>query len=310
MVYFKSIINGIGTGAGVAWPMFGIVFSVVGASIGGLVSFALGGVAIALFMMISTAIFYLSYQKAQEEEQRSQTLLQKNEQKLMEFVNEYIYNIYKSYQLTAKTIPFKAFLSSQLDQQLSAIAKDEKKTPLYQSLKLIKILIEQQLLKEKSILPIIEQKIIQQYSVPYSNVIIPIFYAFVGTFGSIAGCSAGISGLLTGLGLFSSFAAFPILGWGILGFAISMGIFAANNAISETQETSKNELLNQTVKKMYQHLKSQVLDLPLNLFHHPSNPTPNKSSRNFPSLFLSEDESVINSWVSKSDALQHIPLSI
>ncbi|HHT0592212.1 TPA: hypothetical protein ACTXXA_002197 [Legionella anisa] len=304
MVYFKSIINGIGTGGGVAWPLFGIVFSVVGTSIGSLVSFALGGVSIALFLMTSTAIFYLSYQKAQEEEQRTQTLLQKNEQKLLEFVNEYIYKIHKSYQLTAKTIPFKAFLCSHLEQQLSTIAKDEKKTPLYQALKFIKILIEQQLLKEKSILPIIERKIIPQYSVPYSNMIVPIFYAFVGTFGSIAGCSAGISGLLTGLGLFSSFAAFPILGWGILGFAISMGIFAANNAISATRETSKNELLNQTIKKMYQHLKSQVLDLPLNLFHNPSNPTTNKSSRNFPSLFLSEDESVINSWVSTSDALQ------
>lgn len=290
MAIFKSIINGIGTGAGVAWPLFGIVFNVIGASIGGLFSFTLGGITIGLFMTLSVAIFYLSYQKTQEEQQHSQALLQKNEQKLIEFINEYINMIYKNYQLSSKTMPFKTYLSLQLNQLLLAIAKDEKKAPLHQALTIIKIRIDQQLVNEKSILPMIEKKIIQQYSVPSSNVIVPIFYAFVGTFGSIAGCSAGISGLLTGLGLFSSFAAFPIIGWGILGFAFSMGIFAANNAYIEAQETYKNNLLNQTVKTMYQQLKNQVFILSFPLLQNTSNLLTNKSPRNFPSLFPNEDK--------------------
>ena len=310
LVVFKSIISGIGTGAGFAWPLFGIVFNVVGGSIGGLVSFTLGGFAIGLFMAIGSAIFYLSYQKAQEEQQHSQALLQKNEKKLMEFINEYINIIYKNYQLSVKTMPFKTYLSLQLNQHLLATAKDEKQTPLHQALTIIKIMIEQQSIKKKLILPMIEQKIIQQYSVPSSNVIVPIFHAFVGTFGSIAGCSAGVSGLLTGLGLFSSFAAFPIIGWGILGFAIAMGIFAANNACIEARESYKNNLLNQTVKTMYQQLKEQVFVLSFPLIQSTSNLLTNKSPRNFPLLFATENKTDITKVVGtlKSEALQHLGL--
>lgn len=32
MSVFKSVFSGVGTGAGVAWPVFGIVSSVLGAS--------------------------------------------------------------------------------------------------------------------------------------------------------------------------------------------------------------------------------------------------------------------------------------
>ena len=46
---FKSTINGIGSGSGVAWPFFGIVFTLIGDGIGSITSYALGGFALGLF---------------------------------------------------------------------------------------------------------------------------------------------------------------------------------------------------------------------------------------------------------------------
>ena len=290
MAFFKSIINGIGTGAGVAWPLFGIVFSVVGASMGGLLSFTLGGIAVSLFLTTCATVFYLSYQQSQKEQQRFQALLQKNEQKLMEFINEYIHVMDKKYQLTDKTIAFESYLLLQLNQQLLDSANDKAQEPLHQSLTVIKIMIERRLFKEKSILPLIERELFNSSAVPLSKASPPMFFAFAGTFGSIAGCSAGMSGLLTGLGLFSSFAAFPILGWGVLAVATSMGIWAANNALIESQENYKNEGLNQTVKTMYQQLKSQVYHWAASVHANLPNFLTNKPPRNFPALFLGKDK--------------------
>ncbi|MDR3504168.1 MAG: hypothetical protein P4L79_16490 [Legionella sp.] len=299
MAFFKSIINGVGTGAGVAWPLFGIVFSVVGASIGGLLSLTLGGIATTLFLTICAAVFYLSYQQSQEEQQQFQIRLQKNEQKLIEFINEYINTMDKKYQLTDKTIPFESYLLLQLNQQFLDSGKD-KQSPLYQSLSVIKIMIERQLLKEKSILSLIEKELIKPSPVPLSKAGTAMFFAFAGTFGSIAGCSAGVSGLLAGLGLFSSFAAFPLLGWGVLAAAASMGFFAANNAFIESQKNYKNEALNQTVKTMYQHLKHQVYLWAASVNSNIPNFLTNKPPRNFPALFLNEDKRDVTRHVAQS----------
>jgi hypothetical protein len=299
MAFFKSIINGVGTGAGVAWPLFGIVFSVAGASVGGLLSFTLGGIAATLFLTVCAAVFYLSYEHAQEEQQKLQILLQKNEQKLIEFINEYIKTMDKQYQLTDKKISFESYLLLQLNQQLSD-RDNNKQSPLHQSLIIIKIMSEQQLFKEKSILSLIEKEFVNPVSIPFSKAITPMFFAFVGTFGSIAGCSAGLSGLFSGLGLFSSFAAFPLLGWGVLAIAASMGIFAADNAFIDAQKNYKHEVLNQTVKTMYQHLKNQVYLWAASVNSNIPNFLTNRPPRNFPALFLSEDKQDFSSHVAQS----------
>ncbi|MFJ1269308.1 hypothetical protein ACD661_12140 [Legionella lytica] len=299
MAFFRSIINGVGTGAGVAWPLYGITFSVVGASMGGLLSFTLGGLATTLFLTVSTAIFYLSYEQALEEQQKFHLLLQKNEQKLLEFIKEYITTMDKNYQLTDRKMSFESYLLLQLNQQI--VDKNDKQSPLNQSLSIIKIMIEQQLFKEKSILSLIEKELVKSCSIPFSKAGPPMFFAFVGTFGSIAGCSAGLSGLLAGLGLFSSFAAFPLLGWGVLATAASMGVFAANHALVESQKNYKNELLNQTIKTMYQHLKNHVYLWAAKVNSNIPNFLTNRPPRNFPALFLNEG---------KQDVTNHLIQSI
>ena len=89
MSLFKSLFSGVGTGAGVAWPLFGIAFSAIGSSIGGVVSLALGGVTIGLFSGITAFVIYSSYKKMEAEEQLQQKLINKNEDKLIASVQKY-----------------------------------------------------------------------------------------------------------------------------------------------------------------------------------------------------------------------------
>ena len=109
---------------------------------------------------------------------------------------------------------------------------------------------------------IVEQvaKTMEYQGAPVSKVLIPAFFSFVGTFGSIAGCSAGFSGLLTGIGLFSSFAAVPLLGWGIIGVATVCGLFTAINSATAAGEAFKMTQLNLLYKRMHKQLRALVLD--------------------------------------------------
>jgi hypothetical protein len=283
MLLFKSILNGIGTGAGFAWPLFGIVFNVVGASIGGVFSLTLGSITVGLFILIGGGICYLSYHKGKEEQKLFRALLEKNEQKLIQFIEKYLKLMFEEHQATNKTTSFKIYLIARIDQQLLLIAHDKEQIPLHQTLKFIKATVDQPNFTQNSILLSVKQQIKTHSSVPFSMIVIAALGAFVAAFGSITGCSAGIAGLFTGLGLFSSMAAFPIIGWSVLVIAVSISLFAAGGAIVEARAHYRNHLLNQTIKTMYQHLKKKVSDWSNLSFEKDA--TAGKPPQNFPSLF-------------------------
>lgn len=282
MILFKSIFNGIGTGAGVAWPSFGIVFSLIGASIGGALSVTLGVITIGLFTVISALVFYLSYKRMHEELQHNESILLKNEQKLINLVGDYIYTLYKEYQVSNKTIKFQEYLSIRAKHSFLGFDK-ESQTVLHQ------ILINKHApdsnFSDSSVLIPIKQQRMHSYSSPFIKGLVAAFYGFVGTFGSIAGCSAGVAGVLTGMGLFSSFAAFPIIGLSILGVACLLGVFAGVSASIEAQETYKNNLWNQTVKTTYQSLKKHNSNLAFPACSNSSSENDTPSSINHPLLF-------------------------
>lgn len=254
MLWLKSLVNGIGTGAGVAWPLFGIVFTLLGGLIGGSVSLVLGGISLCLFSAVALAIFYFSYQEMKNNEQQIQEQFNKNEQKLVGDINAYIQSLHNCY-LNTNAIDFNDYFKCRLHRDLEE-AQDSN-SPLYQILTLI---------NEQSDAPrsklIVEQvaKAVAYQRAPVSKVLIPAFFSFVGTFGSIAGCSAGLSGLLTGIGLFSSFAAVPLLGWAIIGAATVCGLFTAINSAVAAGEAFKMTQLNQLYKRMHKQLRVVALD--------------------------------------------------
>lgn len=254
MLWFKSLLNGIGTGAGVAWPLFGIVFTLLGGLIGGSVSLVLGCISLCLFSAVALAIFYFSYQEMKSNDQQIQEQFKKNEQKLVGDINAYIQSIHNCY-LNTNALDFNDYFKCRLHRDLEE-AQDSNSS-LYQIL----LLIDEQADAPRSKL-IVEQvaKTMAYQSAPVSKVLIPAFFSFVGTFGSTAGCSAGFSGLLTGIGLFSSFAAVPLLGWGIIGAATVCGLFTAINSAIAAGEAFKMTQLNLLYKRMHKQLRAVVLD--------------------------------------------------
>ncbi|MBA2648650.1 MAG: hypothetical protein H0U75_03445 [Legionella sp.] len=89
---------------------------------------------------------------------------------------------------------------------------------------------------------------------PVGDMLVDAFFGFVGTYGSIAGCSAGVGGVFTGLGLFTSFAAIPVLGWGILGVALIAGILMGVDNACFTRDNHIHHELNQVIRKMRHQL--------------------------------------------------------
>ncbi|MGC1182580.1 hypothetical protein [Legionella sp.] len=261
MSLVKSAFNGIGSGAGVAWPFFGILFTLVGGSIGGSISLMLGSIAIGLFFTVSVFVFYFSYQQTQKDEQQLQDLLRKNERKLSADIGYYINSI-REYLLSKKELnDFDRYFPCVLNQDLQQITALDKDSPLFQFLAILSKEYEQHCCIPSN--QIIIQRLMEELSqppVPYSKIFISAFFDFVGTFGSIAGCSAGVSGLLNGMGIFSSFAAFPLLGWGIIGIALTLGLFSAYSAMIDVQQTFKKQLLNQTFKDIHQQLSNATLE--------------------------------------------------
>ncbi|CAM3052325.1 Uncharacterised protein [Legionella steigerwaltii] len=265
MKLLKSALNAIGSGAGVAWPLYGIVFSVLGGAVASFFSLTFGIISISLFFAVGIPIFYFSYQEMKKNEEIFQAQLDKNQQKLLTDIQEYISSI-DNYALYEKcTADFNEVFARILIMDLNKIARESPNSPLCQILSLFyeEYKLKQAIPNNKVILEHIVHNV-SQHSVPLSKKIVPSFFAFVGTFGPIAGCSAGVSGLLTGMGLFSSFAAFPLLGWGILTVALISGIIMASEAIIQSSDDFKKNELNQTIKNMHSQLSKATMERDLN----------------------------------------------
>ena len=70
MFLSKPFFEGLGTGSGVAWPLFGILFSTLSIGVGSTFALTLGSICSVLFMLISLPIFYSSYTHSQDEENK------------------------------------------------------------------------------------------------------------------------------------------------------------------------------------------------------------------------------------------------
>lgn len=258
----RAAINGIGSAAGVAWPLFGIIFSILGGSIGGILSLTLGAISTGLFCLISIPIFYFSYQEMENNALQFEEQLQKNQKKLCADITNYINSIYENFLNHPEEEDFSSYLKKMLNIDLYEIAKKDTHSPLYQIL----LIIKQQIDKKQLNLVVDKQAIVAEIakhtsgkSIPYSQLLTPSFFGFVGTFGSIAGCSAGISGLLTGIGVFTSFAVFPLLGWSIIGVAVICGAIIAYKAAVQAQVEFQRKEQNLLTKKMHQQLSQAIL---------------------------------------------------
>lgn len=255
MLYIRSLFNAIGSGAGVAWPMFGIVFAVLGGTVASALSLALGGAAIALFSATAIGIYYFSSQATKEQLIRSQKRLEKNQQKLALDLEDYLQSIQFYFTQQHNIKESHRYIQHILQCDLARVAQQDSTSPLFHLLTFVhkEYSQHQQFPTMESIKKQLATQAIQN-KIPWSTMLIASFSAFVGVFGSVAGCSAGLAGVLTGIGLFSSFSAFPILGWGVIGLALVCGLILACSAAYDAYDQYKKDELNQCLKSTHQQL--------------------------------------------------------
>ncbi|ASQ46566.1 hypothetical protein [Legionella clemsonensis] len=243
----RPFFEGLGTGAGVAWPLFGILFSTLSMGVGGAFALSLGSACSVLFLLISIPIFYFSYQKFEEEEK-------KLNDKLSGLIDELTVNTKKIVEESEQIISY------------DCGEKQEKVIKVYFA-RLISITNNSQLSKKerneeiiRTIHHFVHSTIIKsQQSITLGSLIYQGFLGFVGAFGSVAGCSAGLMGMLAGLGIISGFSAVPVLGIMILILAVGCGVYSAFTAADSFREkVSKKDLC-----KKIKILNSSLKDYPI-----------------------------------------------
>ena len=252
MSFFKTISDSVGTGAGVAWPLFGIVSASLSLAVGGTFALILGSICTCLFISIALGVFYLIYQKNKVEELK---LDNKSLIYITEFIESFCLSYSKDNDINNEKLT--AFL------EVCAIQNEEFLLQIY-LLKFIKksnpsFLINyatrdqnenreilKKIIKEFNAFPILDKWII---SPPMITLAGGFFLTSTAVFGSVAGTSAGIMGLFISLGFIGGFGSLPVLG----GAVILVGALAAAYVAVQTTRgmIEKNQKLQ--VYKSFKH---------------------------------------------------------
>lgn len=267
MSIIKSSLDGIGTGAGVAWPLFGILSSTLGLVAGSSVALVTGSAASILFCFVSGVIFLMSYQNTIKKEASLQTKINNAQKDLHMLINDYLRNIFITYQFYSKKNKSKPtekeaiqFITKQIDLDLT-FCKDDFQMNLRSLLIHVREKVPFVLDSHDQLDLKIKALTISETILPFSATAISrksmlqsAFIGAMGSFGAVAGCSAGFMGLLSGVGLLSGFAAIPIMGWVTLGLALTMALVVGYNSSRHAECRSQLKVVKQKTLSLYTDL--------------------------------------------------------
>lgn len=278
MSVIKSFLDGVGSGAGVAWPLFGILTSSVGLAAGSAWVIAAGSVSGLLFCGISAAIFYFSYTSACN---KNKSLLNKVEMAQRSFervFSSYLLGIINDCECASVIDNKKEHVVNYILKTLRSDFSNHKSSLVQVLLKQLEkkeviCLLGQFVLQKKHALGInndflllmrlFTQAICQEMSkrrLGFFSLFQPGFIGAVGAFGAIAGCSAGFVGMLSGVGIFGGFAAFPLLGCATLVFALGIAITVGLDSVKRAEHRHEQK----ERKHMFQSLVSDLDALRIN----------------------------------------------
>ncbi|MFC3908338.1 hypothetical protein ACFORL_04520 [Legionella dresdenensis] len=271
MAFFKPLLDAVGSGGGVAWSAFGIISATMGLASGGVLSLIFGYSAISAFLLIFFPVLILSYQAVQKQQQQLAEKIIESCQMLQIQIRDYLELCHKHF---LKRSPggnideFRTSLSRKIDKDLRKLRLSNKGCLADFLQQIFDRNTLNQFIHHKyntGPLPEINIKFPADKRAPFSTIAIASFFGFIGGFGAVAGGSAGISGLLMGMGLFAGFTAMPILGWSLLAAALLVAALAAfvtgYDANSNHQMAKRHEF----VKNQYQSLFEINLDKDLGL---------------------------------------------
>ena len=253
MQILKSLGDGVGTAAGVAWPTFGIVSGALGLTVGGTAAVVLGAVSIGLFLLVTIPISYWAHKNHLEQNLKTLQTIDDAEEKISALILNYFSLIVR--ENLAKNKQHEIDLRF-LSEMIRSDIKDNHKRFSPAIIKTMHFLLEgeniflSELIKSK--IQKHEIKIHFKKNYYASRVMHPNYLAliksgvmgFSAAFGTIAGCSAGTLGLLVGLGVFAGLTSFPFIGWSVLAAALIFGFVIAKVCMeAEHQKNSKAETL-------------------------------------------------------------------
>ncbi|CDZ76543.1 hypothetical protein BN59_00817 [Legionella massiliensis] len=254
MSILKSTFSSIGSAAGVAWPIFGIVSASLG--LAGPMVVALGTGCGLLFVLVSIPVFYILYRNALEERNKIDEKLSRNLLLFLENSHAAYLNNYRANRTASPGHFLCSLLLAQADNEQNAIQIKflefiNKKYPYFLQ-KYARYDLEQ---KKEWIGLIIKDFLI---STNLDNeldllddleVLKIAALGFIGTFGAVAGCSAGMMGVFVAMGLLAGFGAMPILGFLALAAAVLAGVCTAGISVHIALEKDKKSQLSKDFKK-------------------------------------------------------------
>ena len=240
MFVVRSILNGIGTGAGVAWPTFGIVASTFYLSSAAVIPLAV--FCAVLFCLITGFTALTTYRNSIEAYRQLDQKIQAQAHQLLNNLHELLSS--SSQQIANRfddsliqhplVVQSEPIVQAALAQFLSNHHREFSRYPSLS--RSAKRMLLNHLLASLASAP-------ASRNITMNEIFDRSFLAFVGAFGSIAGCGAGMMGLLSTVGIVSGFAALPMIGVGLLTAAVAIGAYRADEAAIEAIEGDKRAII-------------------------------------------------------------------
>jgi hypothetical protein len=266
----KATFDGIGAGGGVAWPLFGILFSTLGLAAGATLTVIIGLTAGFLFLAVCLPAFYLSYKNSSREDHALREKLTKRRELLNNAVFNYLQSLYEQHLNTfagsiddVESNELIKFITDQIVKDYQTNNKSFFLRQLFTHMRCDKQLVTDFVhaqINDTNSSPAISQCIsrfigsLPQKKAPITRRAGAAFIGFVGAFGVVAGCSSGVLGVLTGMSVFAGIAAFPILGWGILSIAVLVSFLVAIAFMCKIDEKFQLKQERSTIKELNQSL--------------------------------------------------------
>lgn len=263
MRLIKSSLDALGTGAGVAWPFFGLVSSALGLAAGSAGAMLTGSVACVMFCTVFTATFFISYQQATDEMREAQNKDLETSETLKIHLMNYLSDIHRLFQSECKKQNHRpiqtkalAFIIKQMNQDIQQTQKNKFRHSdhtfeLIQAIlnikghrKFLSALIENDFDFEsdesyRAILnKLVENHLENKVSkdVDLASSFKAWFIGAAGAFGAVTGFTAGFLGLLIGVGALMTLPMVSAIVWSVIGLGAGLAVLSGGHCALRSQK--------------------------------------------------------------------------
>ncbi|HCA89892.1 MAG: hypothetical protein CMF38_07690 [Legionellaceae bacterium] len=251
----KSIFDGLGSASGVAWPLYGLLFTALGLASGGIAAISLSIVCTSLFCTLSTTVFIVTYWQMRQDTKKRRQKLDDKENDVAKQITAYLCQFQQASGDIKNRIKENALNAKNSNTNMTA-------------LRIMNQWLTQQDTSEKSFNSTEITQAIHHLPLaspfPFKKVGLAALTGFIAPFGSIAGGGSGLLNVLVTLGLVSS-ALTPTISLVLLSTALVVSLtfasyfmYNAYHAATQTARIAKFKALSQELTALQQDLTNQL----------------------------------------------------